>query len=680
MRIILFSCCFFWFVVSAFSQIDNKQEDIIENAVQNTESEFENESILEDLSQLNEVRLLVNDTTNHFLKLEQYGLISPVQVHSLKEYIQQYGALKSVNELIAVPDFTKEDVARIKPFVSVGEERESAISFQEQFQLGRSQFIFRNQMLVENQKGFLGNAETRKYLGNKQKTYFKLRHQYRDKMSIGLLGDKDAGEEFLQGANPMGFDFYSAHISLKPNSKLIHQVIAGDYEVKIGQGLIQWNGFSLGKGSDATTIYLKAPVLRPYTSSNEFNFLRGGATQLQLHQNWKATVYGSHKKIDATLRTDSLAGNAIYSIQQTGLHRTKSEIERKKNAHEQLAGVHVQFKKNWWTVGVAAQQRMLSDSIIYRNQDYQTFYPKGKQFQHVGINYTAIRNRVYFFGESAMSGGGATAHIHGIQRFFLSGAKATIAYRNYAKHYQSQYASALSENTSVQNERGVYLGFDYSPLPAISVKTYVDYFTFPWKKFRLSKPSKGNEFFLQTIYQPNRQTALEFRTKLENKEINQLAGDSPIHKITPQSRYSNRLELRTYPSKSLYLKSRIGHSFYKTSQKKENGYLLFQDVVYQTEDKKTKLYGRLAVFNTPSFDSRVYAYENDLLYNFSVPAYYGKGTRAYAMASYAPSRQLKFWLKLAQTNFADREVISSGNNQINGNQKTDIKFQMQVKF
>lgn len=680
MRGLLLSCWLFCSIQAAFCQVENQQEDIIENVVQNTESEFDNESILEDLSQYGQSKLLVNDTTNQFIQLEQYGLISPVQIHSLKQYIQKYGALKSVNELIAVPEFTKSDVARIKPFLSVGEEKSKSISFTEQLKFGRSRLILRNQMVMENQKGFLGNAETRKYLGNKQKTYFKLRHQYRDKMSIGLLGDKDAGEQFLKGTNSMGFDFYSAHLSLKPNSKWINQVVIGDYEVKLGQGLIQWNGFSLGKGSDATTIYLKAPVLRPYTSSNEFNFLRGGASQLQLHPNWKATVYGSHKKIDATLRKDSLAGNAIYSIQQTGLHRTKSEIERKKNAREQLVGVHVQFEKNWWNVGFTAQNRTLSDSILYRNQDYQQFYPKGNQFQHIGLNYSAIRNRVYFFGESALSREGAMAHIHGVQRHFLSGAKATIAYRNYSKKYQSQYASALSENTTVQNERGVYLGFDYSPLPAISVKTYVDYFTFPWKKFRLSKPSKGNEFFLQTIYQPNRQTTFEFRTKLENKEINQLAGDSPIHKITPQSRYSNRLELRTYPSKSLYLKSRIGHSFYKTNQKKENGYLLFQDVVYQPENQKTKLYGRFAVFNTPSFDSRVYAYENDLLYNFSVPAYYGKGTRAYAMASYAPNRQLKFWLKLAQTNFADRETISSGNNQINGNQKTDIKFQMQVKF
>ena len=172
---------------------------------------------------------------------------------------------------------------------------------------------------------------------------------------------------------------------------------------------------------------------------------------------------------------------------------------------------------------------------------------------------------------------------------------------------------------------------------------------------------------------------MEFRTRLEQKQIDVSGNLYPSKILTNQKRYSSRLELRYRPNELLYFKSRIGHSFFE-AEEKEHGILLFQDLIYQFPSTDVKLYGRFANFNTDSFDSRVYAYENDLLYNFSVPAFYGKGSRWYAMVSYAPIRNIKFWVKGSQTIFSDREQISSGNTAIDGNTRTDLKLQLQWSF
>jgi hypothetical protein len=88
----------------------------------------------------------------------------------------------------------------------------------------------------------------------------------------------------------------------------------------------------------------------------------------------------------------------------------------------------------------------------------------------------------------------------------------------------------------------------------------------------------------------------------------------------------------------------------------------------------------LAYFNTDSYDSRIYAYENDVLYAVSFPAYYGKGWRYYLIGKMPISRNLDAWIRLAQTNVSDRATIGSGTSEIDGNRKTDLKVQLKYSF
>jgi hypothetical protein len=113
---------------------------------------------------------------------------------------------------------------------------------------------------------------------------------------------------------------------------------------------------------------------------------------------------------------------------------------------------------------------------------------------------------------------------------------------------------------------------------------------------------------------------------------------------------------------------------------KENGYMIFQDIQYSPIKIPLKISGRLAWFSTDSYNSRIYAYENDLLYTFSIPAFYGKGFRTYINLNYKIAKNLDFWFKAGNTLWNDRDVISSGYNEIQGNNKTELKFQLRLKI
>ncbi|MFT5596764.1 MAG: hypothetical protein ACI8QH_001563, partial [Flammeovirgaceae bacterium] len=110
------------------------------------------------------------------------------------------------------------------------------------------------------------------------------------------------------------------------------------------------------------------------------------------------------------------------------------------------------------------------------------------------------------------------------------------------------------------------------------------------------------------------------------------------------------------------------------------GFMAYQDVIWDVKKVPLRIAARYALFDTDNFDSRIYAFENDVLYFFSIPAYGGRGTRAYILIKYDLGRNTDIWLRVAQTYFTDRQVVGSGLEEIDGNTRTEMKFQIRHLF
>ena len=89
---------------------------------------------------------------------------------------------------------------------------------------------------------------------------------------------------------------------------------------------------------------------------------------------------------------------------------------------------------------------------------------------------------------------------------------------------------------------------------------------------------------------------------------------------------------------------------------------------------------RLQYFETDGYNSRLYAFENDVLFNYSIPVLYGKGYHYYININYDISKKLTVWGKLAQTIYPDKSSIGSGLDLIQGHSKTELKFQLLYRF
>lgn len=97
-------------------------------------------------------------------------------------------------------------------------------------------------------------------------------------------------------------------------------------------------------------------------------------------------------------------------------------------------------------------------------------------------------------------------------------------------------------------------------------------------------------------------------------------------------------------------------------------------------NKKIHGDGFIGYFNSDSYDSRLYSYERNILSTFYMPSFYGEGVRVALSVRWNIKSNLTFSVKASQTRYFNRDVISSGTEQIDGNSRSDIFTYLVFKF
>ena len=97
--------------------------------------------------------------------------------------------------------------------------------------------------------------------------------------------------------------------------------------------------------------------------------------------------------------------------------------------------------------------------------------------------------------------------------------------------------------------------------------------------------------------------------------------------------------------------------------------MILQDAQYSFS--KFRITGRIALFDSDDYDTRLYAFENNVLWTFSIPAFAGQGMRYYLLGQYQVNSQLTAYFRFSRTSYTDRETISSGLQEIEGDRQTE---------
>lgn len=635
------------------------------------EAEIEDDTYLQQLAYFQRHALNINKATPEDLQL--FRMLTPLQVQSFMTYRNALGPLIDLHELQAVPHWDIVTIRRMLPYLTL--QAENNVAFKKQLTTGDALFLARYSRVLQQQRGYLEGAGSR-YAGDPSKLLLRYKYQYKNSLQYGITAEKDAGESaFKTSQNP--FDFLSFHFYARSQG-LVKAIAIGDYTINLGKGLVQWQSLAFKKSSEVTGIVRQSAVVRPYSGAGEFYFNRGAAVTLQKGA-WQATVFASSRRLSANAAVDSSGARYITSFNTSGLHRTRSELEDRKNVNQQSFGGNITYASGKLKVGLNAVQQYFSKPIIKRAELYNLFAISGKSWTNASLDYTYTYKNVFLFGEAALDQKGSKAFLQGALASVHPKADVALLYRHISPSYQSLYGNAFTEGALPTNEKGFYAGIAIRPNPAWRLQAYADHYTFPWVRARADAPGSGKDYMVQATYTPNKIAEAYIRFRSESKPANQAESNSVMNAVLPIPRQSVRLHYARQFNRQLGFRSRAEKVWYNTITKREPGFLLYAEGVYKSATKSTASL-RLQYFNTSGFNSRIYVYESDVLYGYSIPFFYGKGLRAYGNFSYQVSEKCTAWLRWAETVYTDRTAIGSGLEQIKGRRRTEAKLQLRWLF
>ncbi|MFL5730423.1 MAG: ComEA family DNA-binding protein [Cytophagaceae bacterium] len=653
-------------------------DNFIQELFQQQDKDVNYEDFYESLFQFYANPLDINSAGKE--DLQSLFILNDVQIEQLFRYREQTGPLISLYELQVIPGFDMTTIHRLLPFVEIKQNTENFQKLWTRMWKDRNSYLLiRNSRVLQNKAGDAGA-----YAGSPDNTYIRYRNSHSKDYSVGFTLEKDAGEKILwsPATHRYGADFYSFHATLF-NKGRFKAISLGDYQLQFGQGLVLSSGFSIGKGAETILTTRRSNVgIRPYTSAMETGFFRGGAFTYKLRDNFELSTFCSLKNVDGNIRTDTLNDyqESVSAFQTSGYHRTYSEIAQKHRIHEEVMGGNISWnrKKGDMHLGASVLQTHYSTALIKSPNLYNQFEFSGTDNLNASADYSFVWQNFNFFGEGALSANGGKALVSGWMASLSAKTEMSMIYRNYERNFQSFYSHAFGENTLNSNEKGIYWGIKIRPFRQWTFSAYYDRFVFPWLKYQTYAPSKGYEYLMRLNYQPTKLIVLYVQARSEHKEKNQADNQTNIDFLMPAVRNNYMVNLDYKTSEKFILRSRVQASSYRQSNAATYGYYIMEEASFELS--RFKISGRYAIFDTDDYDNRQYAYERDVLYAFSIPALSGRGTRFYLLGQVKISKDTDLWLRYSRTKYADRQVISSGLEQIMGSVKSELKFEIRYRF
>lgn len=610
--------------------------------------------------------------------LSQIFFLTPLQVYDLLQHILKNGPLKEISELQIVRGFSPEFIRQISPYITCDQAEGKIPQFKDLLNKSDQELILRHTRIHQRKKGYTQKGKSY-YSGSPDHLLLKYRLALEPGIKAMLLMEKDPGEQFLKNSNPSGFDFISANITYTGKGR-ISKLIIGDYSLQFGQGLSLWSGTSFGRGADVAGAAKKDMGLQPYFSAGEQNYFRGVSFEYKLFKNILLTSFISIKNSDASVSYLSNKTAVVSNISNSGLHRTESEIRNKGAIKETVTGTAAQYNSPFFRAGITAYRSAYSLPFITGNALYRSNNFKGSFRENYAFHYNYTFLNTYTFGEFAHSHPGGQAWIQGLISAITSSTSAVVVFRNYGIDHNSFYSMPFGKNSSAMNEKGWYTGINHRVSNKWNIAGYLDFFSFPFAKYRVDLPSKGNEYTVKLFYRPVRGSEYSFQYRSSSREQNVKSGlkipaldNIQVQLIKLDAAYpvGEHMRFKHLADITRYSKGRQSAGY---------GILLGHDLHYKVASSPFAGNIRVTWFKIPSYDNRIYRYENNVLFAGSSVPYQGQGFRTYLNINFRISSQFRLWLRYALTWQTDKEKTGTGMEEIQGSKKSETRLQVRYIF
>jgi hypothetical protein len=415
----------------------------------------------------------------------------------------------------------------------------------------------------------------------------------------------------------------------------------------MGEGLVFNSSQWMGSWLSSPSFMSGRSAAVPYTSTEENSFFRGASLVLGT-MSAGAVLFASSNKIDARLlcNDDSIV-TGVSNLVRGGLHVSESQLGARNSLTETVTGLHLTAGAEKIRGGVTASGTWFSLPFRPdrdRPENIHAF--DGGRLLNLAADVRAGTGPVLFFAEAGLSLPGSWAATAGLRAKPSGRITFNLLARHFSPGYHTFHSGAFRAGSGSGNETGMAASLHLEAARHLFVTAAADHYRIPWPRYRSSGPSYGSRIEIKGEYIPRDDISLRLSYTSSSREYDS-ASETGMALSVKHTRQQAGFVLNCNPAPGLRLTTRAYASFISPSG--EKGYMLCQDFSCSFRRVPLRLWFRYALCSTEGWDSRLYAWENDLLSSFSVPALYGEMTRSFIMLSWKPARRVEARLKYAFT-------------------------------
>lgn len=617
--------------------------------------------------------------------LESLPMLHPDQVENLSYYLYRYGPIVNLSELMLVEGMTAETMRWLRPFVRIGTRAETPLvvpPMKKAWNYGKQEIRYTMGAFLQEKAGYDDMSEegTESYVGDPVHASLRYGFDYKGQLQWGVVLEKDPGERWWN-SRQSGVDYASFHFLAK-DPKRRNMCLFGDFNARFGQGLVCGNAFSLGKNSGGITPEQTGTSLSRHFSTSESKFFRGVAVQLTIlpflmdgvkRFGMDFCTFVSKRSLDA-----SIENGLITKTSETGLHRTEAEINMERSMRQSVVGGHIRARWLNLTGGLTALYWQNNAAKYASGESWNTFEANGKMGGNLSADMRLLYNSLLMFGEVAVDQKGHEALLVGMSFKPYPRMGLTLLGRSYSPAYQAIFSNAFAEGTSTRNEEGVYTSMDVLLVKRLHLTGYVDVFRFPWLNYAVNTPSYGQDVAMEISSTVGRNGLIKLLIKNKIKEKQDAVVSNPTHPTLPGGKSSIRLQI-SQKIGIWSMKTIIFGNDYHFRKSNTGGMAIAQDLAIETTDNRFTAVFHAALFQTQSWENRIYLWEKDVPGAFSMPMLYGQGSRLSLYLKYE-IRSIHIQFKLSDMVQPGMEVLGDGPEQILGSRRTEAHVQLSWKF
>lgn len=584
-------------------------------------------TLLEELADLKESPVNIN--SGDVQEISRLFFLTEFQVMVLADHVRKNGNVVTLYELALLPAFDRNTVMLMAPYISLQPAQEAG---------GRT--YGRTMVTLTASTRFISGESEPEGV----RSLLKMKHE-RGRLNLGLTAENDPREPF-SFRNASGPDFLSGYLELRGKG-LTDRVIVGDYALRIGEGLVFNSSRWMGSWLTSPSFMSGRSTAAPYTSTEENNFFRGVSLVLG-NMSAGAILFASSNKIDArVLCIEDSTTSVVSNLVRGGLHVSESQLGARNSLSETVTGLHLSAGAGRIRGGVTAAATWFSlpfQPDVNKPENIHAF--DGSRLLNLSADFRAGSGPLLLFGEAGLSIPGSWAATAGLRAKPSGRVTFNILTRRLSPGYHAFHSGVFRAGSGSGNETGIAASLHLEAARHLFVTAAADHYRIPWPRYRSAAPSYGSRIEIKGEYVPRDDISIRLSFTSSSREYD-AASETGTALSVKYTRQQAGFVLNCSPAAGLRLTTRASASFISPAE--EKGYLLCQDFSCSYRNVPLRLWFRYALCSTAGWDSRLYAWENDLLSSFSVPALYGEMTRSFVMVSWKPAERVEARLKYAFT-------------------------------